>query len=97
MLNGTILNHVFSIEMKSKKYVKNITISDRTHDRVVFEGDLGELESLTLVDDYVLEFIGANGVLRLAVTEQQLQNALKEKQKNQPPAPSLGAENGYMS
>ena len=97
MINGTILNHVFSIEMKSKKYVKNITISDRTIDRVVFEGDLGELESLTLVDDYVLEFIGANGVLRLTVTEQQLQNTLNEKQKKQPPAPSLGAKNRQSS
>ena len=97
MINGTILNHVFSIEMKSKKYVKNITISDRTHDRVVFEGDLGELQSLTLVDDYVLELIGANGVLRLSVTEQQLQNTLTEKQKKQPPAPSLGAKNRQSS
>ena len=89
------LKHEFSIEMKSKKYVKNITISDRTHDRVVFEGDLGEFESLTLVDDYVLEFIGANGVLRLAVTEQQLQNTLTEKRRKQPPAPSLGAKNRH--
>jgi hypothetical protein len=92
MSSGDELRHEFSIEMKSKKYVKNITISDRTQDRVVFEGDLGELESLTLVDDYVLEFIGAYGVLRLAVTEQQLQNTLIEKRKKQPPAPSLGVK-----
>ena len=91
MLSENALKHVFSIEMKSKKYVKNITISDRTNDRVVFEGDLGALESLTLVDDYVLEFIGANGVLRLAVTEQQLQKVLTDKQENQPSAPGLGA------
>ena len=81
MLSENAIKHVFSIEMISKKYVKNITISDRTHDRVVFEGDLGELESLSLVDDYVLEFIGTNGVLRLAVTEQQIQNALTKKQR----------------
>ena len=92
MSSGDELRHEFSIEMKSKKFVKNIIISDRTQDRVVFEGDLGELESLTLVDDYVLEFIGAYGVLRLAVTEQQLQNTLIEKRKKQPPAPSLGAK-----
>jgi hypothetical protein len=92
MSNKDEFRHEFSIEMKSKKYVKNITISDRTQDRVVFEGDLGEFESLTLVDDFVLEFIGAYGVLRLIVTEQQLQNSLFEKQKRQPPAPSLGAK-----
>ena len=93
MSSGNDLNHVFSIEMKSKKYVKNITISDRTIDRVVFEGDLGELESLSLVDDYVLEFIGANGVLRLAVTEQQLQNALTKKQEKSASSSTSGSKN----
>ena len=92
MSSGDELKHEFSIEMNSKKYVKNITISDRTQDRVVFEGDLGKLRSLTLVDDYVLEFIGAYGVLRLAVTEQQLQNTLTEKRRKQPPAPRLGVK-----
>jgi len=70
------LEHTFSVEIKSKKFVKNISISDESHDCVLFEGNLGELLELSLVED-VLEFIGANGVLRVGLTEDQLRKALK--------------------
>ena len=70
------MEHSFSVEMKSKKDVKSISISDESHDRVLFEGNLGELIELSLVDD-VLEFIGVNGVLRVELTEDQLRKTLK--------------------
>jgi len=70
------LEHTFSLEIKSKKFVKNISISDEAHDRVLFEGNLGELLELSLVED-VLELVGANGVLRVGLTEDQLRKALK--------------------
>jgi hypothetical protein len=68
---------VFSVEMKSKRFVKNISISDESHDRVLFEGNLGKLLSLSLVEGDILELIGDNGVLRVAVTEGQLSKALE--------------------
>jgi hypothetical protein len=70
------LKHVFSVEMKSKKHVKNISISDEAHDRVLFEGDLGEPLKVVLVEDDVLEFIGANGVLRIGIPEDELRKGL---------------------
>jgi hypothetical protein len=70
------LEHTFSVEIKSKRYVRNISISDEAHDRVLFEGTLGELLELSFVED-VLEFIGTNGVLRVGLTEDQIQKALK--------------------
>ena len=70
------MEHTFSVEIKSKKYVKNISISDEAHDRVLFEGSLGELLELSLAED-VLELIGDNGVLRVGLTEDQLRKALK--------------------
>jgi len=69
--------------MKSKKYVKNISISDEARDRILFEGNLGELIELTLTED-VLEFIGANGVLRVGLTEDQLRKALRLASQVQP-------------
>jgi len=69
------LEHTFSVEMRSKKHVKNISISDEAHDRVLFEGNLGEQLELSLVED-VLEFIGVNGVLRVGLTEDQLRKAI---------------------
>ena len=76
LLGAKNLEHTFSVEIRSKKYVKNISISDESHDRVLFEGNLGELLELSLVED-VLEFIGANGILRVGLTEDQLRKALK--------------------
>ena len=70
------MEHTFSVEIKSKKYVKNISISDESHDKVLFEGKLGELLELSLVGD-VFEFIGTNGVLRVGLTEDQLRKVLK--------------------
>jgi hypothetical protein len=71
------MEHGFSVDLKSKQYVKNLSISNEAHDKVLFEGNLGEMLELSLVEGNVLEFIGTNGVLRLALTEGQLRKALK--------------------
>jgi hypothetical protein len=84
MLEVEILEHTFSVEMESKRHVKSISISDEAHDRVLFEGNLGELLELSLVEGDVLEFVGVNGVLRVAVTEEQLQKALKVASQVEP-------------
>jgi hypothetical protein len=81
MLETRILDHTFSIELKSKIHVKNITISDEAKDKVLFEGSIGKLLDLSLIEDNVLEFIGSNGIIRIAVTEKQLKKALKEASK----------------
>jgi hypothetical protein len=84
MLEVEILEHTFSVEMESKRHVKSISISDEAHDRVLFEGNLGELLELSLVEGDVLEFVGVNGVLRVAVTEEQLRKALKVASQVEP-------------
>lgn len=84
MLDVNSIEHTFTVELKSKEFVKNISISDQTHDLVLFEGNLGELLELSLVEGDVLEFIGVNGVLRVAVTMEELEKALREASKTQP-------------
>jgi len=71
----------FSVEITSKKHVKNISISDEAHERVLFEGDLGELQELSLVEGDVLEFTGVYGILRIGVTDEQLQQVLSRKSR----------------
>ena len=78
------MEHTFSVEMRSKRFVKNISISDEAHDRVLFEGNLGELLELSLVEGNVLEFVVVNGVLRVAVAEKQLQKKLKTASQVEP-------------
>jgi hypothetical protein len=84
MLGVKSVEHTFSVEMKSKKHVKSISISDEAHDRVLFEGSLGELLDLSLVEGDVLEFIGVNGVLRVGLTEEQLRKVLRVTSQVEP-------------
>jgi len=78
------LEHVFSIEMKSKMYVKSISISDEAHDRVLFEGNLGRLLDLSYAEGDVLELVGVNGVLRVNLTREQLQEIIKTASRVNP-------------
>jgi len=70
--------------MKSKQYVKNISISNEAHDLVLFEGNLGKLLSISLVEGDVLELIGINGVLRINLTKEQLQESIKNTSQVNP-------------
>ena len=83
MLEVNSSEHTFTVELKSKEYVQNISISDQTHELVLFEGNLGKLLELSLVEGDVLEFVGVNGVLRIAVTIGQLEKTLTQASKNQ--------------
>ena len=64
--------------------MKSISISDEAHERVLFEGDLGELQELSLVEGDVLEFLGVNGVLRISLTEEQLRKAIRVASQVEP-------------
>ncbi len=73
------MEHTFSIEMKSKKYVKRISLSNESREHVLFEGSLGELVDLSLIEGAVLKVEGASGVLRIDMSENELRKALSKK------------------
>ena len=62
--------------MGSKKHVRNISISDQAHDRVFFDGDLGRLLEVSIIECSALEMVGENGVLRIEIDEDVLQRVL---------------------
>jgi hypothetical protein len=74
------LNYMFSIDLKSKKHVKNISISDEAHDRVFLEGDLGKPVLLSIIEE-MLELEGTNGVIRMTMRETQLQKVLSNPKR----------------
>jgi hypothetical protein len=76
------MEHAFSVEMKSKVYVKNISISNEAHDCVLFEGGLGELTKISLAEGDVLEIIGVNGTLRVDLSEEQLSEVLEARRRS---------------
>lgn len=75
------MEHSFSIELTSKKHVRHISVSNESHNRVLFEGFLGELEELALVEGAVLEVKGVNGVLRIDLSEDELRKMLSQKKE----------------
>lgn len=70
-------SYTFSVDINSKKHVKNISISDKAHDRVFFEGNLGGLVSLSIIDG-LLELEGNYGVLRMTMSKELLERALSK-------------------
>lgn len=60
---------VFSVELKSKRNLKNVTLNNGSNDSVLIEGTIGELVQATFAEGVVLEVVGKNGVLRLDLGE----------------------------
>lgn len=84
MLSLESLEHAFSIELKNKRNVKHISISDEAHDRVLFEDNLGKLLDMSHVEGDVLELVGINGVLRVSLTREQLLESIKAASQVKP-------------
>jgi hypothetical protein len=75
------MGHGFSVEMKSKRHVKRIMLSDGTHEGVLFEGFLGEIKEIGMVEEAVLEIKGTNGTLRIDLSEEELRRMLSPKKE----------------
>ncbi len=78
-MNKTKNRHSFSVELKSKDYVKNLSLSDNGRERVLVEGVLGELEDIDIVDEAVFQLKGANGSMTLDLTEEEISRMLTKK------------------
>lgn len=62
----------FSVELKSKHQIKNLSLTNDPHDRVLVEGTIGELEQAAFIEDTLLEVVGAKGTLRINLTHTEL-------------------------
>ena len=68
----------FSIELKSKVSLKNMTLNDRSQENAVIEGTIGKLEHAGFVEDMVLEVQGKKGVLRINISENEIKRKTTE-------------------
>jgi len=55
----------FSVELKSKASLKNVTFTNDGLENVLLEGTLGQLQRATFAEDLILEVVGNKGVLRI--------------------------------
>ena len=69
---------VFSVELKSKRNLKNITLTDGSSDSVLVEGTIGELVQATFAEGIILEVVGKDGILRLDLGEDEIKKTSKQ-------------------
>jgi hypothetical protein len=62
----------FSVELKSKTSLKNITINNGFNDSVLVEGTIGKLVQAIFEEDLILEVVGEKGVLRINLEQKEL-------------------------
>ena len=69
---------VFSVELKSKRHLKNVTLTNGTDDSVLVEGTIGKLVHATFEDGIVLEVVGKKGTLRLDLGEDEIKKTASQ-------------------
>jgi hypothetical protein len=68
----------FTVELKSRKNLKNINVSNGCKESVLIEGTLGKLERACFVEGVILEIVGQEGVLRIDLEEEELTKGAKK-------------------
>ncbi len=77
---------VFSVELNSKRNLKNVTLTNGSSDSVLLEGTIGEFVQATFAEGIILEVIGKSGTLRVDLGENEIKKTINQNQtevKNQ--------------
>lgn len=77
---------VFTVELKSKRNLKNVSLTNGSSDSVLLEGTIGELVQATFTEGIILEVIGKSGILRVDLGEDEIKKRTELSQpevKNQ--------------
>jgi len=73
MLSEEKNQRFFSIELKSKQQIKNISMSnDKQKESTLIEGTIGNLVEASFMEGVVLEVKGTRGVLRIDLQQQEV-------------------------
>jgi hypothetical protein len=73
----------FSVELKSKTSLKNITMTNGSKESVLVEGTIGKLVQAAFVEDVILEVAGEKGVLRINLEPKELKKKAQVEVKKQ--------------
>lgn len=63
---------VFTVELNSKRNLKNFTLTNSGDETVLLEGTIGELVGATFTEGIILEVIGKYGILRIDLKEDEI-------------------------
>jgi hypothetical protein len=71
---------IFSVELKSKRDLKNITLANGSSNSVFVDGTIGKLVQATFTEGIILEVIGKNGILRVDLGEDEIGKKTEQDQ-----------------
>ena len=71
----------FSVELKSKANLKNVSLTNGGQENVLVEGTIGELQRAEFREGIILEVVGDKGVLRINLSLEEIKQ--KEKQETE--------------
>jgi len=78
-MEKTSKERFFSVELKSKVNLKNVTLTNGGLENVLVEGTIGELQRAEFADGVVLEVVGDKGVLRVNLTIDESKSKQKQE------------------
>jgi hypothetical protein len=81
MMEGSKKKGFFSVEIESKEHLTNVSISNKPHERVLIEGFLGEFSDIEMIENALIWFKGANGILRIDLSKDELWQKLSAKKE----------------
>ena len=73
----------FSIELKSKEYLKTMNLANGAHEGVVVEGTIGQLLYAQFTEGIMLEVVCKKGTLRMDLSPDQIKNQREVKKTNE--------------
>jgi hypothetical protein len=79
-MEKTLKERFFSIELKSKVNLKNITLTNGGHENVLVEGTIGELLRAEFAEGIILEVVGDKGVLRINLCQDEIKKKSNQEE-----------------
>jgi hypothetical protein len=73
----------FTVELKSKVHLKNVTLTNRGHENVLIEGTIGELKQAGFAEGIILEIVGDKGVLRINIAREEIKPTEEQEKEVQ--------------
>lgn len=73
----------FSVELKSKVNLRNVSLTNGPRDNALIEGTIGELQSCGFAEGVVFEVVGTKGALRVDLHENEIKLDKKGGEKNE--------------
>jgi hypothetical protein len=71
----------FSVELKSKVNLKNMSLTNGGQENVLVEGSIGELLRAEFSEGIILEVVGDKGILRINLSLDDIKQKKQEKKE----------------